>query len=184
MSHPSLADRFDPAIRIVDHDPGWAQAAAAELARIGAALGPVAQRLEHMGSTSVPGLAAKPIVDLLVSVGDVAETAAFVAPLERLGYLYAPSPGFHFFARPHARPRTHHVHVFGAGSAGEARHLAVRDYLRAHPAEAAAYETVKRDVAGRHSGDRIAYMEGKDGFVGALEARAIAWRGVGPIIPE
>jgi GrpB-like predicted nucleotidyltransferase (UPF0157 family) len=175
VSHPSLADRFDPAVRIADPDPAWSRLATAELTRIGAALGPVAVRLEHIGSTAVPGLAAKPIVDLAVSVADIAETDAFVVPLERLGYLYAPSPGFRFFARPHARPRTHHVHVFGAGSTGEARHLAVRDYLRAHPAEAAAYEAVKRDVAGRHPEDRIAYMEGKDAFMVALEARAVAW---------
>jgi GrpB-like predicted nucleotidyltransferase (UPF0157 family) len=179
VSHPSLADRFDPAVRIADHDRAWPQLAVAELARIEAALGPVAVRLEHIGSTSVPGLAAKPILDLQVSVADIEDTAAFVVPLERLGYLYAPSPGFHFFARPHARPRSHHVHVFQAESTGEARHLAVRDYLRAHPAEAAAYAAVKRDVAARHPQDRLAYMAGKEAFVVALEARALAWAGAG-----
>ena len=174
LSHPSLADRFDPAIRVAEHDPGWAAAAAAELARIGAALGPLGLRLEHIGSTAVPGLAAKPILDLMVSVADV-EAGAFVAPLERLGYLYAPSPGFRFFALPPKRPRTHHVHVFAVGGEHERRHLAVRDFLRAHPEDAAAYEAVKRRVALEHPQDRLAYIAGKEAHVVALEQRALAW---------
>jgi GrpB-like predicted nucleotidyltransferase (UPF0157 family) len=172
--HPSLDDRFDPAIRIVEYDPAWPGQAAAELARIGDALGPVAVRLEHVGSTAVPGLAAKPIVDLMVCVADAEQEAAYVPALGRLGYLYAPSPGFHFFARPHARPRTHHVHVCAAGGDFERRHLALRDYLRAHPDEAAAYAAIKRKVVARHPQDRIAYIEGKGAYVQALEARALA----------
>jgi GrpB-like predicted nucleotidyltransferase (UPF0157 family) len=172
--HASLDERFDPAIRIVAYDPAWPAQAEAELERIGDALGPAAVRLEHFGSTAVPGLAAKPIVDLLVSVADIDDEAAYVAPLEGLGYLHAPSPGFDFFGRPHARPRTHHVQVCAAGSDFEHRHLAVRDYLRAHPDEAAAYAALKREVAERHPQDRIAYIEGKDAYVRALEARALA----------
>jgi GrpB-like predicted nucleotidyltransferase (UPF0157 family) len=157
--HPSLDERFDPAIRIVEHDPDWAPRAAAELARIGAALGPAAVRLEHVGSTAVPGLASKPIVDLQVSVAALDER--YVAPLEALGYLFAPapeeSPDRHFFARPPARPRAFHVHVCAAGGTVERSHLAVRDYLRAHPE------------------DRIAYIDGKHDHVAALERRALAW---------
>jgi GrpB-like predicted nucleotidyltransferase (UPF0157 family) len=172
--HPSLSERFDPAVRIVEYDPAWPGQAAAELARIADALGPVAVRLEHVGSTAVPGLAAKPIIDLLVSVADIDDEGAYVGPLEGLGYLHAPSPGFHFFGRPHARPRTHHVQVCAAGSEFEHRHLAVRDHLRARPDEAADYAALKREVAERHPQDRIAYIEGKDGYVRALEARALA----------
>ncbi len=173
--HPSLDERWDPAIGIVEHRPQWAAEAQAELARVAAALGPLVVRLEHIGSTSVPGLAAKPILDLQVSVQDTADPAGFIEPLERLGYLYAPSPGFEFFALPPERPRTHHLHVCQAGSDHEHRHLAVRDFLRAHPDEAAAYEAVKRDVAARHPEDRLAYMAGKHDHVVALERRALAW---------
>ena len=178
--HPSLDERWDPAIRIVDHDPAWAGLASAELRRIADAIGPAAVRLEHVGSTAVAGLAAKPVLDLQVSVVDVGDRAAYVPALEGLGYLFAPtpeSPDFHFFGRPPERPRTHHVHVCQAGSMQEHRHVAVRDFLRVHPDEAAAYEAVKRDVAARHPEDRLAYIEGKDAHVAALERRALVWAG-------
>lgn len=176
--HPSLDERFDPAVRIVDPDPAWPEMARAELARIGATLGPVAVRLEHVGSTSVPGLAAKPIVDLQLSVDAIVLRERYVAPLERLGYLFAPDPGspdYHFFARPPERPRTFHLHVCETGSRHELSHLAVRDFLRRHPAEAAGYAALKREVAARHPEDRLAYVAGKDAYVTALEARAVAW---------
>ena len=107
-------------------------------------------RLEHVGSTAVPGLAAKPILDLLLSVAAIEPRQRYVQPLERLGYLFAPapeSPDFHFFARPPERPRTFHLHVCEAGSEHELRHVAVRDFLRAHDEEAARYEALKRRVA-------------------------------------
>jgi GrpB-like predicted nucleotidyltransferase (UPF0157 family) len=176
--HPSLDDRFDPAIRIVDYDPEWPARARREMRRIGHALGSVAARLEHVGSTAVPGLASKPIVDLQLSVAAIEPRDAYVGPLEQLGYLFVPAPeapDYHFFARPPERPRSHHLHVCEAGSEHEHRHLAVRDYLRAHGDEAASYEALKRDVAARHPADRLAYIEGKDEFVTALEARALRW---------
>lgn len=168
----------DPAIRIVDHDPTWPRRAQAELRRIADALGDVAVRAEHVGSTAVPGLAAKPILDLQLSVDALEPQERYVGPLERLGYLFVAlpeSPGYHFFARPPERPRTHHLHVCAAGSAHERRHLAVRDFLRAHPEEAARYAALKRAVAARHPGDRLAYIAGKDDHVAALEARALVW---------
>jgi GrpB-like predicted nucleotidyltransferase (UPF0157 family) len=168
----------DPAVRIVDYDPAWPGLAGAELLRIGEALGPVAVRLEHVGSTAVPGLAAKPIVDLQVSVDALEPQERYVAPLERLGYLFVPapeSPDHHFFGRPHERPRAFHVHVCGAGSDHELRHVAVRDFLRAHPGEAERYAAMKRQVAARHPEDRLAYIEGKDAYVAALERRATSW---------
>src|SRR3954451_2041537 len=126
--HPSLDERFDPAVRIVDHDPSWPLPAAEELRRIGEALGPVAVRLEHVGSTAVPGLAAKPILDLQLSVDALEPRGRYVDPLKRPGYLFvaAPeSPDYHFFARPPQRPRTHHLHVCATGSRHEIRHVAV-----------------------------------------------------------
>lgn len=167
----------DPALRIVDYDPGWPAAAERELARVAAALGDLAVRLDHVGSTAVQGLAAKPIVDLQASVKALEPQAAYVGPLEAIGYLFVPfatAPEYHFFGKPPERPRTHHLHVCLTGSFEERRHLAVRDYLRAHPEEAARYEAVKRESARRHPGDRIAYMAGKEGFVKELERRALA----------
>ena len=176
--HPSLDDRYDPAVRIVDYDPAWPELAAAELRSVGDALGDVAVRLEHVGSTAVPALAAKPILDLQLSVQNVERREVYVEPLEGLGYLFVPtpeSPDFHLFAKPPERPRTHHLHVCEAGSEHELRHIAVRDFLREHPDEAARYEDLKRQVVARHPEDRLAYIEGKAAFVVALEARALEW---------
>lgn len=137
-----------------------------------------ATRLDHVGSTAVPGLAAKPILDLQVSVAALEPKRRYVEPLERLGYLFVPdpdSPDFHFFAKPPERPRTHHLHVCESGSDHEHRHLAVRDFLRAHPDEAKRYAAIKRDLSKRHPRDRLAYIERKTPYVEALEARARAW---------
>lgn len=178
MRHRSLDDRFDPAVRIVDYDPAWTESAAAEIAAIEAALGTTAVRVDHVGSTAVPGMAAKPIVDLQVSVVTIESTGSYVRPLETLGYLFAPdpdSPHFHFFGKPAERPRTFHLHVCGAGSDHELRHLAVRDYLRDRPGEARGYAEKKRDLVAEGPGDRFAYIEGKAGYVGALERRALEW---------
>ena len=139
-------DRYDPAVRIVDHDPAWAALARQEIDRVRGALGPLVERLEHIGSTAVPGLGAKPILDLQLSVAALEPREPYAEPLERLGYRHFPdagSPRYHFFARPPERPRSHHLHVCEAGSRHELRHLALRDYLRAHPAEAARYEAAQ-----------------------------------------
>ena len=176
--HPSLDDRLDPAVRIVGHDAAWEHLAAAELRRVADALGVVAVRLEHVGSTAVPGLAAKPILDLQVSVAAMEPRARYVGPLEGLGYLYAPDPAStsrRFFARPPERPRSHHLHVCEAGGEVEFRHLAVRDFLRTHPDEAGRYAALKQEVAERHPGDRLAYIAGKERYVVDLQARAVAW---------
>ena len=176
--HPSLDDRFDPAVRVVDYDGAWPGMAERELRRIKDAVGDVAVRLEHVGSTAVPGLAAKPIVDLQLSVDVMEPRERYVAPLEQLGYLFAPapeSPDHHFFGKPPERPRTYHLHVCETGSEHEFRHVAVRDFLRAHPDEAARYAALKREVAARHPEDRLAYVDGKDEYVTALEQRAVAW---------
>jgi GrpB-like predicted nucleotidyltransferase (UPF0157 family) len=178
--HPSLDERFDPAIRVVEYDLAWPALAAAEMRRIKAAVGEVAVRIDHVGSTAVPGLAAKPIVDLQLTVEALKPRAQYVEPLQGLGYLFAPdpeSPDFHFFGLPAERPRTYHLHVCAAGGEYELRHLALRDYLRAHPAEVAEYAARKRDLVARHPGDRLAYIDGKDRYVAALEGRALAWAG-------
>jgi GrpB-like predicted nucleotidyltransferase (UPF0157 family) len=178
MRHPSLDDRFDPAVRIVDYDPAWSGIAAAEMARIEAALGEQVSRIDHVGSTAVPGMAAKPIVDLQVSVAGIEPAERYARPLEELGYLFAPdpvSPDLHFFGKPVERPRAFHLHVCAAGSGHEARHLALRDYLRARPGEALRYAEVKRELVADRPGDRLAYIEGKAGYVAALEQRALDW---------
>ena len=178
VRHPSLDEVFDPAIRVVEHDPGWARQADEELRCVGEALGPLAVRLEHVGSTAVPGLAAKPVLDLQLSVASIEPRAGYIGPLQRLGYLFAPdpdSPDFHFFGKPAGRPRSHHLHVCEAGSSHEFRHLAVRDFLREHSDEAARYAALKHELVKRHPQDRLEYMAGKEQYVTELEGRAVVW---------
>jgi GrpB-like predicted nucleotidyltransferase (UPF0157 family) len=126
----------------------------------------------------VPDLPAKPIIDLQLSVAAMEPRARYVAPLERLGYLFAAapeSPDHHFFGKPPDRPRTHHLHVCETGSEHEYRHVALRDFLRSHPEEAARYAALKRELVERHPQDRLAYIDGKDAYVAALERRAVRW---------
>lgn len=165
----------DP-VEVVEPDPAWPERFADVRARIVDALGPVAVRVEHVGSTSVPGLPAKPVIDVQVSVDDVADESAYAPKLETLGWpMRARDEGTRFFRDPSGAPRRVHVHVCAAGSRWERIHLLFRDYLRAHPDQAAAYAELKRALASRHRDERVAYTEGKTAFVEATLERAEAW---------
>ena len=164
-----------PEVELVGSDPAWPALAEAEIARVRGALGDVAVQIDHVGSTAVPGLAAKPIIDIQVFVATIEPFAAYADPLAALGYRFVPDrdfPTFHFFARP-----AHNVHVCEPTSPVGLGVLAVRDYLRAHPDEAAAYAEHKRLVASAHPNDIDAYVAGKHTVVQALQSRALAWRG-------
>lgn len=176
--HPSQDTSYDPAIRIVNYDPCWQGRFQSEAVAIRDALGSVAVSVDHVGSTSVPGLCAKPVIDISVSVLDIVAVDSYRGPVEGIGYLFVPvpeSPDLHFFAKPASRPRGYHVHVCEAGSLHERQQLAVRDYMRTHPGEAAAYGAVKQTIAERHPGDRLGYIAEKDPYVAALVERALAW---------
>jgi GrpB-like predicted nucleotidyltransferase (UPF0157 family) len=176
-------DSYDPAVRIVPYDPAWPERFVQEAARLWQALAGVAVRIDHVGSTAVPGLAAKPIIDIQVSVHALEPLEAYRVPLEALGYLFVfnpEMPDFHFFGKPPERPRSYHIHVIQAGGPHEQRHLVVRDFLRAHPEVAREYAGLKRAVAEQHPGDRLSYMAGKEAFVVELERRALAWAAWSP----
>jgi len=135
---------------IVDYDPQWPVAFEAERRRIAAALGDLALRIEHNGSTAVPGLAAKPIIDIQVSVASLQPLAPFVDALAPVGYVHLPHADDSFcpfFHRPAAWPHTHHVHLVQAGGSEEQRTLAFRNYLREHADAAREYERLKRQLA-------------------------------------
>ena len=123
---------------------------------------------------------AKPISDIQVAVEDVRDLGAFVPGLERLGYLFAPdpdSPDFHFLQSLLSVPATSTSTFARRAAKEEARHLAVRDFLRSHDEEAARYADRKRELAARTLCDRLAYMEAKAPYMSDLERRAIAWYG-------
>jgi GrpB-like predicted nucleotidyltransferase (UPF0157 family) len=164
-------------VEIVAYDPAW-PARFAELGReLRAGLGEVALRIDHIGSTAVPGLAAKPIIDIQISVADFEPLAAYRQPLERLGYVYRadnPERTKRYFREPPGRRRTH-VHVRRAGSFSEQWALLFRDYLRAHPDAAAEYAAVKRRLALRFRDDRRAYTDAKGPFLWEVIRRADEW---------
>ena len=164
-------------IEVAAYDPAW-PTRFAELGReLRTGLGAVALRIDHIGSTSVPGLAAKPIIDIQVSVAEFEPLAAYRLPLERLGFVYRagnPERTKRYFREPPGRPRTH-VHVRRAGSFSEQWALLFRDYLRAHPEVAAEYETVKRRLAVRYRDDRRGYAAAKEPVSWAIIRRADGW---------
>ncbi|MDF1504671.1 GrpB family protein [Roseisolibacter sp. H3M3-2] len=156
-------------VRLAAPDAGWAGAYADEAARIRAAVGGLPVAVEHVGSTAVPGLVAKPILDLLLGRPADVPGEAYVAPLAALGYVHRGPygiPGREYFVRDDAAGlRTHHLHLVREGSALWRDHLAFRDALRADPALAAEYAALKRALAAAHAADREAYTDGKGAFV-------------------
>jgi GrpB-like predicted nucleotidyltransferase (UPF0157 family) len=149
-----------------------------EAARLRAVLDPqLVVGLEHFGSTAIPGLSAKPIIDILIAVRSLSEARlSFVAPLRRLDYVYwadNPKTDRMFFVKgmpPYGVRRTHHVHV--TETSGEMwQRLSFRDYLRKNPEEARRYELLKRELADRHKNDREAYTAAKDHFIDEINAK-------------
>ena len=176
---PGQAEGRTRSYTISPYDPTWPDRYEAEAARIRAALGDLAVRLEHVGSTSVPGLGAKPTVDIQVSVRSVAPRSVYVDALMRIGYRWALDPWsdeHEFFSRDEGGQRAFHIHVCATGSNWERRHLAFRDWLRDHPDDAEAYERQKRELAERHPRDIYAYIDGKTPFIREIEARAAVAR--------
>jgi GrpB-like predicted nucleotidyltransferase (UPF0157 family) len=177
MEESASASSHPHRVEIVPYDPAWPEQFA-ELGReLRAGLGDIALRIDHVGSTAVPGLAAKPIIDVQVSVAAFEPLAAFKQPLERLGYVFRadnPERTKRYFREPQGRRRTH-VHVRRAGSFSEQWALLFRDYLRAHPEEAAGYEAVKRRLAIQFEDDRHAYTDAKVSPMWAIIRQADDW---------
>ncbi len=167
-------------VEVVPHDPRWRDAFEAEAKRVAAALGENVVAVHHIGSTAIPDIYAKPVIDLLVEVGDLAEVDGRSSAMESLGYEVMGEygiPGRRYFRKDDREGiRTHHVHAFEAGSAEVERHLAFRDYMIAHPAEAQRYGGLKRKLAEEHPQSMDAYMDGKDGFIKEIDRRAARWR--------
>jgi GrpB-like predicted nucleotidyltransferase (UPF0157 family) len=157
---------------VAEYDPRWPARSARLRDQLAAALGPLAVRIEHVGSTAVPGLAAKPIIDLDVVIATADDLPAVIERLRLLGYDHEGDlgvPGREAFSAPPGSP-PHHLYVCPAGSRALARHLALRDRLRADPVAAAAYADLKRALAARFRHDRVAYTEGKTAFIDSLLA--------------
>jgi len=163
---------------IVDYDPEWPNVYAEERQQILDAVGDIVAAIEHVGSTSVPGLGAKPIIDIMVGVHSLADAEKCIEPLSLIGYEYRPEleafiPERRCFQRGPADAHRH-LHMVEIASDFWKRHLLFRDFLRAHPDVAAEYERLKRALAAQFGRDREGYTDAKTSFIEAVVARARA----------
>lgn len=168
----------DP-VWIAPYDATWPEQFQQLAQRLRNALGPVAFRIDHIGSTSVPGLAAKPVIDIQISVADFEPLDAYRLPLESLRYIFRadnPERTKRYFREAPGHPRVH-IHVRRAGSFSEQFALLFRDYVRTHPDVASQYAQLKIELAQRYSQveDRAAYTEAKSPFIWKVIAQADDW---------
>lgn len=166
-------------VEVVPHDPGWRHAFRLEAAAVATALGETLVAVHHIGSTAIPTIHAKPVIDLLVEVRQLDEVDRQSRAMEGLGYQALGEcgiPGRRYFRKSSATGiRTHHVHVFLAASDQIRRHLAFRDYLLAHPRVAREYSELKRRLAQQFPADIHGYMDGKDAFIREVDRMAAEW---------
>jgi GrpB-like predicted nucleotidyltransferase (UPF0157 family) len=164
-------------VEVVPYDPRWPACFAAEQQALTRTLAPyLAGAIEHIGSTAVEGLWAKPVIDILVPVHDLASSRPGIALLEQQhGYHHWPYKAaiMHWLCKPSEHVRTHHVHMVPRDSVLFRERLAFRDALRSDPALRDAYVALKRELARMHPHDRDAYTDGKSSFVADAVARAL-----------
>ena len=164
-------------IEVVDYQPHWPDLFDLESQRIADAIASLKPAISHIGSTSVPGLSAKPVIDILVEVDDVAALDAHNVALHAIGYIARGENGIperRYFEKGGA-DRTHQIHAFNRASVGVLRHLAFRDYLVQHPKIASVYGELKKRVAIQCDNDIVRYCAGKDAFIQTHEKLALAW---------
>jgi len=164
-------------VTVVAYNPTWADEFEREASRLNVLLQGFAQNIHHIGSTSVPGLMAKPIIDILLEVSDLERLDAKKVQMKQLGYEAMGEygiPGRRYFRKGGDR-RTHHIHAFVSGDPHLKRHLAFRDYLIAHKAIAKAYGTLKLGIVQKCNNDIGTYCDLKDPFIKLHEQKALAW---------
>ncbi|MGA4863645.1 GrpB family protein [Streptomyces lavendulocolor] len=164
-------------VEIMPYDPAWPGVFAKWGVGLRAALGDAAVRIDHIGSTSVPGLAAKPVIDIQISVPSLEPTDEFLVPLTGMGFVYRadnPERTKRYFREPPGQQRTH-VHVRQLGTFSQQFPLLFRDYLRCHTSAVTEYAAAKRRCAARFHNDRPGYVQAKDAFVWDIIRRADAW---------
>ncbi len=167
-------------VEVVPHDPKWQEMFTVESNQVIAALGKNVIAVHHIGSTAILRIYAKPIIDLLVEVKDIANVDEQNASMESLGYSVMGEfgiPGRRYFRKDNQEGiRTHHIHTFTVGSDQVNRHLAFRDYMNTHPQEAQRYSELKRRLAREYPTNIDGYMDGKDEFIREIDKKAAQWQ--------
>ncbi len=152
------------------YDPAWASQYAVHEAHVRAAVGSIAVAVEHIGSTSVPGLAAKPIIDILVTVADITAEEDYLEPLVASGYVMRVREPGHRMVR--TEQRDVHIHILELGDPAAGDYLLLRDHLRIDQADRQLYEATKRDLTKRDWPDMNAYADAKSAVIEEIKGRA------------
>ena len=153
-------------VRLVRYTAEWKRLFEQEKTRLQAAIGPYVLDIQHVGSTAIPGMVAKPIIDISIAVTNFEEARVCIQPIEGLGYEYRGEFGIprrHYFVK--GDPRTHHIHMNEIDSRDLENQVLFRDYLIQHPGLAEEYAALKAELAGRYPADREAYLDGKAPFI-------------------
>ena len=164
-------------IEVVPHDPSWKDTYQKEARKILEVLGDELVEIHHIGSTSIPGIYAKPIIDVLGGARRIENIDKYNDAMAKIGYQARGEfglPGRRFFVKGVPK-RTFNLHIFESGSPELTRHLNFRDYMIAHPEDALQYSELKKKLAKEHFGDLDGYCDGKDAFVKEMERKAIEW---------
>jgi GrpB-like predicted nucleotidyltransferase (UPF0157 family) len=175
---------YSEIIKLVEYDPIWAIAYQQEKELITTALKQEVTDIQHIGSTAVPGLNAKQIIDILIAVNQLAAAEKYSIHLQTIGYqyiYYTENIDRLFFRK--GTPRTHHVHIVEYDSWTYWRHILFRDYLLAHPEIAQQYEQLKREMAIKFKKDRNAYTDSKTEFIQSIVAQALVKQRDCPVRP-
>lgn len=161
-------------VKIVPYDPSWPEKFVIESIDVRKALGENCIEIYHIGSSSVPGLAGKPVIDIMPVVLDINKVDECNAAMERLGYTPRGEDGIPLrrYFRKGPNIRTHHVHVFENGNAEIIRHIKFRDWIMNHREDMEAYEALKRSLAAQFPNDISAYCSGKDAFIALIDKKA------------
>lgn len=165
-------------VRLVDYDPSWVILYEEERRRVLKVAGNLIVRVEHIGSTAVPNLGAKPVIDMMVAVSSLSDAEKCIEPLQEIGYEYRPQGEVFFPERRYFRkgrpPREqhYHLHMVELESGFWKRHLLFRDYLRTHPEAAQEYFELKKRLASKYGSDREGYTEAKTSFIESIVAKA------------
>jgi GrpB-like predicted nucleotidyltransferase (UPF0157 family) len=175
VAYPSTQPR---AVLILPYNPSWPAAFVAVRDTLSGLLGPAARAIHHVGSTAVPGLAAKPVLDVLLETPSLRTIDEATPVLVARGYEARGEYGIEgcrYFSRPAAPGLKVHLHIFESGHERIDRHLRFRDYLIAYPEEAARYAELKKELAVRYADDRGAYQAGKAALLDEVQSRAEMW---------
>ncbi|MGU7366553.1 GrpB family protein [Bacillus cereus] len=165
-------------IVVVPHENHWSEKFQMEAKRLKSAM-PETVKIHHIGSTSVPGLAAKPIIDMIMEVENIERVDGWNERFIELGYIVKGENGIsrrRYFIHGTEEKRSYHLHVFEKGNPEIVRHLAFLDYMMAHCEEAETYATLKKELAEKYTYDGALYTEGKNEFVRNVDEKAKEWR--------